>query len=104
MGNLALGIAPDFGAGALVVHAPIIGVGKLVEHEIPSFIDFLLGVFPGILNPLCRRRKHDLGAKGLHRLYPLQGGVVGHYQGNLQPEYPGNHSQGDAGVSAGRFN
>src|SRR5688572_2994299 len=68
MGDAALGIAPDLGAGGFVMHARIIRVGELVEHRALALTHHLLGQIARRLHAARLRREDDLRAEGAHRL------------------------------------
>ncbi|OIQ75420.1 hypothetical protein GALL_429110 [mine drainage metagenome] len=101
MGHAPVGVAPDLGAGRLVVRTRVVGVGELVEHAAAAFALQLLGEVARVLHAAGTRRQHQFGAVGLHRLRALDRQILGHDQQHAVAEHRRGHRQRDAGVARG---
>ena len=81
MGDLALGVAPDFRAGALVVRERIVRVGELVEDDALALARHRAR--PGRARLPCRLPcgvSMQFGAEGAHGLAALDRQVLRHDQ------------------------
>ncbi|MNM58602.1 hypothetical protein D3C81_698360 [compost metagenome] len=103
MGDGALGLLPDLGAGAVVVGDRVVAVGELVQHQAATFGLQLLGQVTGAFHALFLGHQDQLGAVGGHGGLALGGGVVGHDQDHLVALDRRRHGQGDTGVAGGGF-
>ena len=101
MGDGAGGVAPDLGAGALVVGPRVVGVGELVQHLALALRLHGLGQVARALHARLAAHQHDLGAEGLHGGAPFQAHVRGHDQHHAVALHGRGHGQGDAGIAAG---
>ena len=99
--DAAGGVGPDLGAGGLVVHARVVGVGELVEHAALAVALHLLGQVARVLHAARARRQDQLGAEGLHRLRALDRQVLRHDQQHAVAADRRGHRQRDAGVARG---
>src|SRR5438552_13775851 len=68
VGDLAVGVAPDLGAGRLVVDTRVVVVGELVEHTPLAVALHLLGEVARVFHATGSRRADQLGTECLHRL------------------------------------
>ncbi len=104
MGDLAVGIAPDLGAGTFVMGPRVVGIAELVEDDALAILLHLLGHVARIFHAARLGRQDDLGAVGGHALAPLDRQVFRHQQHHLVAADRRCHRQCNAGVAAGRFN
>ena len=97
-------VAPDLGAGALVV-GPGVGLVAVLEREPPVGVlgGHGLGPAHGAVGALATRRRDDLGAPHLEQLAPLDRDVLGQDDLEVVAAGAGDHRQGDAGVARGRL-
>ncbi|MNH13335.1 hypothetical protein D3C79_729030 [compost metagenome] len=103
MGDGALGLAPDFRAGADIVGFGIVTVAKLIEHQATAIGLQTVGEVASALHALFLADQNQLGAIGGHRRFAFGAGVVGHDQDHLVTLDRRRHGQGDPGVARGRF-
>ncbi|MDT4846202.1 hypothetical protein FQZ97_802170 [compost metagenome] len=101
MGDGALGLLPDFRAGADVVGFRIVAVGELVEHLATATALQAFGQVAGPFHALLAAHQDQLGAVGGHGGLAFGAHVVGHDQHHLVALDGGGHGQGDAGVAGG---
>src|SRR5512146_2908287 len=99
----ALRVAPDFGAGGLVVRQRIVGIGKLVKHDALALAYHLLRQVARTLHSAALRCEDQLRAVSPHRAFSLRGLVFGHDQQHAVAADRGRHRQPDSGVAAGRL-
>src|SRR3954471_15972901 len=71
MGDLPLGVAPDFRPGGLVMRERVVRVRELVEHDALAFAHHLLRKVSRAFHPAFLRRDDDLRAVGAHGLPAL---------------------------------
>lgn len=105
VGDLPLGVVPDFGAGAVDVGVGVVGVVELVEDFAFALGLHLEGEFAGVFHALaCGAVGEDeLGAVDGHGGAPFYREVVGHDEDHVVAADGGYHGEGDAGVAAGGF-
>ena len=96
MGDLSVGVAPNFGASCAVMGQIVVGIGKLVEHEIAAFCHFRVGIVPRGFDAVGERNGCP---KGLHCQNTLAGGIFGHRKFNFNAVEAGNHGQRNARVA-----
>src|SRR3954452_20516045 len=94
-------VAPDLGAGGLVVHERVRRIGELVEHRAFALAHHLLGEVARRFHAALLRGQDDLGAEGAHGLAALRRQVLGHDQHHAVAARRRRHGEGDAGVARG---
>ncbi|MNL35474.1 hypothetical protein D3C87_1575070 [compost metagenome] len=75
MRDLLIGVAVNFRACGAVMRLPVIGVCKLVEHEIVACRRFFFGEVAGAFHGFG---KDHLRAECFHREHALAGGALRH--------------------------
>ncbi|MNO75012.1 hypothetical protein D3C76_660360 [compost metagenome] len=103
MGDRAVGLPPDFRAGAVVVGFRVVAVGELVEDLALAVALHLVGEVAGAFHALLLAHQDQFGAVGGHRRLALGGGVVRHDQDHPVTLDRRRHRQGDAGVAGSRL-
>jgi hypothetical protein len=105
--DLALGVAPDLGAGGLVVAERAVGVGVLVGLERAGDLarepvaHRVVGV--GVVGRHRGGRDHDLGAVGREHVALVLADLVGEHEHAAVAALLGDEREADAGVAGGRL-
>jgi hypothetical protein len=101
MRDPALGIAPDFRPGRLVVRQRVVLVGELVEDHALAFGHHPVGKIARRFHAARLGCQQQFGAEGAHGLAALDTLVLGHDQDHAVAAYRRRHRQGDAGIARG---
>ena len=108
MGDLAVGLAPDLGAGGGVVRLGVrlvcvlvwaVCAGDLVDETFSHRV-IRLWIFGRHRN----RTHHDFGAVGTQQIDLLWRDLVGHDEDTFVTPLAGDDGQADTGIARGRFN
>ncbi|MNZ41680.1 hypothetical protein D3C78_592350 [compost metagenome] len=103
MGDGAVRLLPDLGAGAGIVGFGIVTVAELVEHQATAFGLQPVGQVASALHAFFFADQDQLGAIGRHGCLAFSTGVVRHDQDHLVTLDRRRHGQGDSGVARRRF-
>ena len=103
VGDLALGLLPDFVGGGAVVGLPVLLVAVLVGVEVAVGLGSGqgAGLADGAVGAVGGVGPDDLGAVGGEDVFALRRDVGGHAERDGKAQRGAQHGVGDAGVAAG---
>lgn len=103
MRDAAFGVAPQFGAGGLVMRKRVVRVGKLIEDDALAFLFHRVGQVARVFHAALDGGEDDLSAVSGHALAALHRQVFRHDQHHLVTTHRSGHGQGNAGVARRGF-
>jgi hypothetical protein len=97
-------VAPDLGAGALVVRERVRGIAVLEQPAVLGTLGAdLLGEADRAVAAFLTGAQRHLGAEDLEQLAPFDAHVLGHHDAQSVAAQLGDERQADAGVARRRF-